>query len=232
MNENSRLNRNTFTYQFNVTGEDLGQRRIMTDDPQFVKQYVEVIEHPERAHYIPLEQLTFRKNVYPASQYQASVISMLNLLSENPQFNKIGIPFPSVLLKTTNLYSGISGRMSVTVPLKSQEPCSLYLNSINTDNTVEFIVYNSKDEPVARTEVQLKRKHPQDNDVSFTKLDLPELEAGSYTIGVEKKDENAMVYNYLLCSDRSYREGLNLTLDEKITLSNDQILEIYSKQDN
>lgn len=229
MNENSRLNQNTFTYQFNVNAQQLDDRLIMTDDPQWIRQYVEVIEHPERTTYIPLEQLTFRKNVFPSSQYQASVISMLNLLSENPQFNKIGIPFPSVMLKTTNLYSGISGQLDVTIPLKVDSACSLYLNSINTDNDLEFVI-NQNGEPVSRVQLELDRSHPEYNDVSFTKLDLPDLEPGEYEITMEKKDENAMVFNYLLCSDKEYQADLQLQLDEKITLSNDQILEIYSKQ--
>jgi hypothetical protein len=228
MNENSPLNRQKFEYPFNKIGSQLSGQQILTDDSNNLKYMVEAFEVPKSVSHVSGTELTFRKDVYSASYYQASVLSMLSILDNDIANNKIGIPFPSVMMKSLHQYAGSTKPFATEITIQANNRCSLIFSGSYTDNKVKFTLRKNGN-TLAEAEHELKSATDK-NDIQFTKLELPELESGKYTLLFDKLDSSPLLVNYVLCSNPEYQNNLKLTKQDNYTLSNGKILSIFKKE--
>jgi len=229
MNENSKLNADRFDYLPDIVdrGGNLAGENVLTDDPDNVHLYYEAIENPQSAFNIPISDLTFNQNLFSAANYQNNVLSFFNLLSTKSQFNKVGMQFPSVLLKGNGSYVGYNLSQKIKFEFNVTAKCSLYLNSINSQNNLAISLYHNNS--LINTQGLSLTGNINNSSVKYTKLAFSNLNPGKYQIEINKQDNNPFVLNYFLCSNDNYQANLKLNLINKLMLSNGQILELFKK---
>lgn len=228
MNENSVVNKRKFNYQFNVIGQKLDNKSIMTDDPEGAKYYYEVIENPGNISTISASKLTFLNDVYPASSFLASTLSPFSILNEEENFNKIGMAFPSVILKGNAQFTAIKGKFKTNISLNIKKECTLLINSVASKNQIKLTL--KKDNKFVADDI-LNIEGSKDRDSKFTKTDI-KITPGKYDLEFDKQDDGAFVLNYVLCSDDEYQKNLKLENKTTITLSNGEVIRIYQKTQN